>query len=92
MEEEDADFILKGVAVGRCLAGGGFERDGQVTGVCTGDLGWGWEAEDVGWLVFSAERFVESAEGGVVGEEDVYFAGEADGLAGAVEEARQVGL
>jgi hypothetical protein len=37
VEEEDANFVAQGVAVGGGLAGGGFERDGEVAGVFSGE-------------------------------------------------------
>jgi hypothetical protein len=91
VEEEDADLVAEGVAEGVGLADGGVEGDGEVAGVVRGELGRGGEAEDVGGLVFAAERFVETTECGVVGEQDLDLASEADGKAGAVKEARQTG-
>ena len=91
VEEEDSYFVAQRVAVGGGLAGGGFEGDGEVPGVGVGYFVGRGEAEDVGGLVFAAERFVETTEGGVVGEQDLDLASEADGEAGAVKEARQAG-
>ncbi len=39
MEDEDFDLVGEGVAVGGGLAGGGFERDGEVAGVFGGEGG-----------------------------------------------------
>ena len=91
VEEEDSYFVAQGVAVGGGLTGGCFKGDGEVSGVGVGDLVGSGEAEDVGGLVFAAKRFVETTEGGVVGEQDLDLASEADGKAGAVKEARQAG-
>ena len=79
------------MAVGGGLTGGGFERDGEVARVFFCEFRGCGKAEDVGGFVFAAEGLVELAEGGVAGEEDVDFAAEADGEAGAVEEAREGG-
>jgi hypothetical protein len=89
VEDEDSYFVAQGVAVGGGLADGGFERDGEVAGVFGGEVCWRGEAEDVGGFVFVSEALVELAEGRVVREEDIDYAAEADGQAGAVEEARQ---
>ena len=91
VEEEDSYFIAQRVAVGDGLTGGGFEGDGEVSGVGVGYFVGRGEAEDVGRLVFAAERFVETTEGGVIGKQDLNLASEADGKAGAVKEARQAG-
>ena len=91
MEEENSYFIAQRVTVDGGLTGGGFEGDGEVSGVGVGDFVGRGEAENVGRLVFAAERFVETTEGGVVGKQDLDLASEADGEAGAVKEARQAG-
>ena len=44
VEDEDFDFVGERVAVGGGLAGGGFERDGEVAGVFVGELRWRGEA------------------------------------------------
>ena len=87
VEDEDADFLAEGVAVGGGLAGGGVEGDGEVAGVMLRDLWGGGEAEDVGGLVLAAKVFVEAAEFGVGGEEELDFTGKGEERAGAVEEA-----
>lgn len=100
MEQENAEFGFEWMAEAGGLAGGGVEGDGEVAGVLmrggkAGDGGWERarrEAEDVGRLVFAAEGTVEAFELGVGGEEDIDGAGEADGGAGAIEEAREGGL
>jgi hypothetical protein len=74
VEEEDSYFIAQGVAVGFGLAGCGFERDGEVSGVEAGDLWRRGKAEDVGGLVFAAKVFIETAKGAVSGEQDFYLA------------------
>ncbi len=91
VEEQDADFVAQGVAVGGGLAGGGVKRDGEVAGVPFGEFGGRGEAEDVGGFVLAAKALVELAESGIIGEEDVDFAFEANCGAGAVEEAREAG-
>ncbi len=89
VEEEDAELVAERVVVLGGLAGGGFERDGEVAGVGGCDLRRCGEAEDVGGLVLVPKLLVEAFELGVGGEEDFDRAGEADGGAGAVEEARE---
>src|SRR5437868_4869831 len=91
VKDEDFDFVGERVAVSGGLTCGGFERDGEVAGVLGCECGGRGEAEDVGRFIFAAEGFIEVAEGGVVGEEDVDLAWEADCSAGAVEEARKGG-
>lgn len=91
VEEEDFYFVGEGVAVRGCLAGGGVERDGEVTCVFFGELVRRREAEDVGGFIFAAKGFIELAEGGVGGEKNVYLTSETYGETGAIEEARQAG-
>jgi hypothetical protein len=89
VEEEDFDLDGEGVVVKGGLAGGGFEGDGEVSGVLIGKGRGCGEAQDIGGLVFAAEVAVESAEGGVSGEEDVDVAAEAGGEAGSAEEGSE---
>ena len=91
MQDEDADLVANVVLKRDGLARRGFERDGEIAGVFGRECGGRGEAEDVGRFVLAAEGFVEVAEGGVVGEEDVDCAFYSDGGAGAVEEAREGG-
>jgi hypothetical protein len=91
VEEQDAYLIAKGMTVGFGLARGGFERDGKIARVNGCDLGGRGKAEDVGGLVLATEAFVEPAEGGIIGEENVYFSGNAGSPAGMVEEAAKTG-
>ena len=95
VKEEDLYLFAKGVAVGGGLAGGGFERDSEVSGVGVSGLTRkgrrSGKAEDIGGFVFAAEGAIEAAEGGVVGEQNFDFAAEANGGARTVEEARQTG-
>jgi hypothetical protein len=92
VEEEDFYLVVESVAVGGGLAGGGIKRDGKVAGVLAGECGGRGEAEDVSGFVLAAEVLVKLAEGGVVGEQDVDCAFDADGGAGAVEEAHEAGV
>ena len=93
VEEENAEFGFEGVAVFGGLAGGGVEGDSEVAGVLVGlreaGDGVGGEAEDVGGFVFVTEGAVEAFKLGVGCEQDGDGAGEGDGRAGAVEEARE---
>jgi prepilin-type processing-associated H-X9-DG protein len=87
VKEQDADLVAEAVTVGRRLTGGGFEGDGEIASdllnvICGG------KAQDVGGFIFAAEGFVEAAKGGIVGQKNVYFAGEPYSGARAVEEAR----
>jgi hypothetical protein len=91
VEEEDANFVAQGVAVGGGLAGSSFERDGEVTGVFDGEGRRRGEAEDVGGFVFATEALVELAQGRVAGKENIDCATEADGEASTVEELCQAG-
>ena len=68
MEDEDLCLFGEGVVVGFGLAGGRFERDGEVSGVFGGEGGGRGEAQDVGGFVFAAEGFVEMAQGVVTGK------------------------
>jgi hypothetical protein len=91
VEEEDADFVGEGVAVFGGLAPSGVEGDGQVAGVAVAETFGGWEAEDVGGLIFAAIVAVEAAEGGVGGEQNFYFTFEAGGGLSFSGEAGEAG-
>jgi len=96
VEEEDFNFDMEGMGEMGGLAGGGVERDGEVAGVLFFERaareGVGGKAEDVGGLILSTEGAIEALEFGVGGKENVNMAGERDGGAGTVEEARQAGF
>jgi len=89
MQQEDTNLVAQGVAVGCGLAGGGFERDGEIAGVFACYFWRCGEAEDIGGFIFAAEALVELAEGGVTCEEDVDCSAETDSKTGAIEETRQ---
>ena len=65
VEEEDSHLVAQWVAEAVSLACGGFERDREVSGMSglALDLRRRGKAENVGWLVFAAEGFVETTEG-----------------------------
>ena len=91
MQQEDADLIAQRVPEGRGLTGGGIERDRQIAGVVVRILGGG-KAQNIGGLVLAAKGLVQAAQRGIVGQQDIDVAVQADCLAGTVEEARQAGL
>jgi hypothetical protein len=92
MEHEDAYFVPQSVTIGDGLSGGGFQRDGEVSGVGVADFGRCREAEDVGGLVLATEGLVEAAKGGVIGEQDFHFARKANSASGTIEETREAGV
>ena len=79
VEKEDSYFVAEGMAIGPSLPSSDFEGDGEISRVGVGYFGGRGEAEDVSGFIFAAKRFVEAAEGGVIGEKDFDFAAKTNG-------------
>lgn len=92
VKQEYPNFIAQRVTVSSSLTIRSLERDGKIASVILGDFVGSKKAEDVGGLVLATEGLVQTAQGWIVSQQNVYIALEADGSAGAVEEARQAGL
>jgi hypothetical protein len=89
VQHQYSNLVAERVTVSSSLPIRSLKRDSKIASMMLSYFFGRRKAEDIGRLIFSTKGFVQTTQGWIVRQQNVHIALEANGSAGAVEEARQ---